>query len=65
MLVKKSAIWNWKSWDITWSLSKVPNSENKKNILLVHGFGASKNHWRHNQDFLGNYYNWIWRKQSA
>ena len=57
MLVKKSAKWNWKSWDITWSLSKVSNSKNKKNILLIHGFGASKNHWRHNQDFLGKYYN--------
>ena len=26
-------------------------------ILLVHGFGASKNHWRHNQDFLGKFSN--------
>ena len=46
--------WKWKDWEISWSLSKSPSSNNDLNILLVHGFGASKRHWRHNQDFLGN-----------
>ena len=31
--------------------------EKNINILLVHGFGASKKHWRHNQDFLGKFFN--------
>mgnify|MGYP001359865701 CR=1 FL=1 len=53
----KSQIWKWKNWDISWSLSKKSSNENKINILLVHGFGASKKHWRHNQNFLGQFFN--------
>tara|TARA_Y100000813_G_scaffold62805_1_gene44231 strand:+ start:454 stop:1368 length:915 start_codon:yes stop_codon:yes gene_type:complete len=56
MVAKKSRIWNWQNWEISWSLSTNEDVVNKKNILLVHGFGASKRHWRHNQDFLGNFY---------
>ncbi len=54
---KKSEIWKWKNWKISWSLSKLSISENDINILLIHGFGASKEHWRHNQDFLSKNYN--------
>ena len=36
---------------------KKSTSEKNIKILLVHGFGASKNHWRHNQDFLGKFSN--------
>ena len=57
MSFKKSETWKWKNWDITWSSSKLSLDENDLNILLIHGFGASKRHWRHNQDFLGNIYN--------
>ena len=53
MPLKKSEIWKWKNWEISWSLSKKSSCENNISILLVHGFGASKKHWRHNQDFLG------------
>ena len=53
----KSEIWKWKNWDISWSLSKKSSGENNINILLVHGFGASKKHWRHNQNFLGRFFN--------
>jgi pimeloyl-ACP methyl ester carboxylesterase len=49
----KSEIWKWNNWEISWSLSKKSNCKTNINILLVHGFGASKKHWRHNQDFLG------------
>jgi len=53
MSFKKSENWKWNDWDISWTASK--NSPNNNfNILLIHGFGASKRHWRHNQDFLGN-----------
>ena len=57
MSFNKSEIWQWKNWKISWSLSKKPNFENNINILLVHGFGASKKHWRHNQDFLSKFFN--------
>tara|TARA_B100000945_G_scaffold90124_1_gene70314 strand:+ start:100 stop:1014 length:915 start_codon:yes stop_codon:yes gene_type:complete len=57
MPLKKSENWKWQNWDIAWSLSKQSKSDNEINVLLVHGFGASKRHWRHNQDFLGNHSN--------
>ncbi len=57
MTFNKSEIWKWKNWEISWSLSKKSNCENNINILLIHGFGASKNHWRHNQNFLGKNFN--------
>ncbi len=57
MPFKKSENWKWKDWDISWSSSKLSSNKNDLNILLIHGFGASKRHWRHNQDFLGNIYN--------
>ena len=55
MPFKKSENWKWKDWDISWSSTK--QSHNNLNILLIHGFGASKRHWRYNQDFLGNNHN--------
>ena len=56
MSLKKSENWKWNDCEISWSLSKNPEN-NQINILLIHGFGASKKHWRHNQDFLSKYYN--------
>ena len=57
MSFNKSETWQWKNWEISWSLTKTSTSENNINILLVHGFGASKKHWRHNQGFLGKVFN--------
>ena len=57
MTTNKSNNWKWKNWDISWSLSKQIKGKNEINILLIHGFGASKRHWRHNQDFLSNFSN--------
>ena len=57
MSFKTSKTWKWKTWDISWSLSKQSSYANNMNILFIHGFGASKNHWRHNQDFLGKSFN--------
>ncbi len=57
MSFNQSRTWKWKNWDISWSLSQKSACENNLNILLVHGFGASKKHWRHNQDFLGEVFN--------
>ena len=57
MPFKRSETWKWKNWEISWSLSKLSIHEKNINILLIHGFGASKEHWRHNQDFLSKNYN--------
>ena len=57
MSFNESKTWKWKNWEISWSLSKKTTYDNHINILLVHGFGASKKHWRHNQDFLGKIFN--------
>ena len=57
MSFKNSETWKWKDWEISWSLSKKSTYDKNINVLLVHGFGASKNHWRHNQGFLGEVFN--------
>ena len=57
MISKVDHLWKWKNWDISWSLSNNHLNNSKKNILLIHGFGASKNHWRNNQKFLGGHFN--------
>ena len=57
MPFKKSEHWKWNNWEISWQLSKNATNDNEVNILLIHGFGASKNHWRHNQDILSRNYN--------
>ena len=57
MSFKKSETWKWKNWEISWSLSKLSMIQHDINILLIHGFGASKEHCRHNQGFLGKNYN--------
>ena len=56
MSFNKPETWKWKNLDVSWSLSKKSVEEDNINILLVHGFGASKKHWRNNQNFLGNFF---------
>lgn len=46
--------WHWRGWKIRYSYHRV-NPENKANdipIILLHGFGASIGHWRHNVPVL-------------
>jgi len=57
VIYKKSGTWKWKDWKISWSLTKKSSCTNDINILFVHGFGASKNHWRHNTPHLSNSFN--------
>ena len=52
-----SSFWKWKEWDISWSISKNSSCTSNINILLIHGFGASKRHWRNNQNILGHSFN--------
>ncbi len=57
MGIKTNNIWNWQGWDISWSVVKKTNPTSDINILLIHGFGASKEHWRNNQTILGRHVN--------
>ncbi|MBE9223659.1 alpha/beta fold hydrolase [Cyanobacterium stanieri LEGE 03274] len=48
--------WHWRGWKIRYSYT---NSEDKNNyppIILLHGFGASIGHWRHNIPILKQHY---------
>ncbi len=45
-------ILNWNGLDVAWQQQgKLMNSQ--LSTLLIHGFGANKDHWRHNQTVLG------------
>ena len=57
MINQVDHFWNWKEWNISWSLSNNNEIDSNVNILLIHGFGASKQHWRNNQNVLGKKYN--------
>ena len=44
-------LWNWKDYQIAWQVEeKAKNSEIA--IVLIHGFGACKEHWRFNQKII-------------
>ena len=49
----KGKIWCWRNWETSWNCEGSGNSSNPA-IVLIHGFGACKEHWRHNQTALGN-----------
>lgn len=40
--------WIWRGWQIRYSISRVTGPEVLPPVLLVHGFGAAIEHWRHN-----------------
>ena len=43
--------WNWKNYQIAWQVEgkEEEANESKMAIVLIHGFGACKDHWRFNQ----------------
>ena len=45
----ESNFWNWNGFKIFWS---VVGKENIYPMILLHGFGASSNHWRNNSDYF-------------
>ena len=49
---KKSKTWLWRNLKITWNCIGANNNSTHA-IVLIHGFGACKEHWRHNQPVLG------------
>ena len=49
--------WNWKNYQIAWQVEgkkKEEANESKMAIVLIHGFGACKDHWRFNQKHLSS-----------
>tara|TARA_Y100001968_G_scaffold130144_1_gene118837 strand:- start:552 stop:1451 length:900 start_codon:yes stop_codon:yes gene_type:complete len=40
--------WNWGNYQIAWQVEQ-ENNNSQIAIVLIHGFGASKDHWRFNQ----------------
>jgi len=41
-------LWNWKDFQIAWQVEESDNNSEIA-IVLIHGFGACKDHWRFNQ----------------
>tara|TARA_B100000579_G_scaffold417701_1_gene414500 strand:- start:43 stop:942 length:900 start_codon:yes stop_codon:yes gene_type:complete len=46
-------IWNWKNHHIAWQVED-ENNNSEIAIVLIHGFGACKDHWRFNQKNLSS-----------
>jgi len=48
--------WNWKSYQIAWQVEKQDEEDINPEIaiVLIHGFGACKDHWRFNQTYLSS-----------
>ena len=44
-------IWQWEGWNVSWNKYGI-NKTSEISIVLIHGFGACKEHWRHNQKSL-------------
>ncbi len=45
--------WNWKGYQIAWKVEDESN-ENRMAIVMIHGFGACKEHWRYNQNNISS-----------
>ncbi len=51
MTTPEEHIWRWKNWNVAWCLKgSEPNPP--ISTVLIHGFGACKEHWRFNQPIL-------------
>ena len=49
---RKNNIWRWRNLEMAWN-SVGSGEGSSPAIVLIHGFGACKEHWRHNQPVLG------------
>lgn len=49
--------WVWRGWQIRYTyLRPSQNHQNTTPLILLHGFGTSIGHWRHNLEVLGEYH---------
>ncbi len=48
-IINKPNYWNWNGFKICWS---VIGENNEIPIIFLHGFGASRKHWRNNLDYF-------------
>jgi len=50
--------WVWRGWQTRYTYFRAPQTVNEPTtpIMLLHGFGASIGHWRHNLEVLGQYH---------
>ena len=48
--------WNWQNYQIAWQFEEEKEIANKSEIaiVLIHGFGACKDHWRFNQKHISS-----------
>jgi pimeloyl-ACP methyl ester carboxylesterase len=46
-------LWTWKRYQVAWQVAG-QNNNSQIAIVLVHGFGASKDHWRFNQKAISS-----------
>tara|TARA_B100000965_G_scaffold123242_1_gene101971 strand:- start:486 stop:1388 length:903 start_codon:yes stop_codon:yes gene_type:complete len=46
--------WNWKNYQIAWQVEIEEANTSEIAIVLIHGFGACKDHWRFNQKNLSS-----------
>ena len=46
--------WSWKNYQISWQVQETITSSNEIAIVLIHGFGACKEHWRFNQKIISS-----------
>ncbi len=45
-------MWPWRNWEVAWNM-KCSDNQSSIAVVLIHGFGACKEHWRYNQPELG------------
>lgn len=50
--------WIWRGWQTRYTYFRVPQTVNEPTtpIMLLHGFGTSIGHWRHNLEVLGQHH---------
>jgi len=49
--------WVWRGWQIRYTyIRSRQNHQNQTPLILLHGFGASIGHWRHNLEVLGEHH---------
>ena len=54
MTKPQNHLWQWNDWEVAWNIEKC-NMTSTVSTVLIHGFGACKEHWRYNQSAISEY----------